>query len=138
MNCPQILIATFVLLLVGCGRNGDRLAIQGNVTLDGQPLPQGQIVFLPQTGTQGPSAGSSIEDGAYSVPASKGTFPGIFRVEITAERKTGRKIHGPLGETVDQVMNYIPARYNQMSELSVDVQTDGDNEFSFALESKSK
>jgi len=136
MNCPRTIVAILVLLLVGCGRSGDQLAIKGNVTLDGEPLPEGQIIFLPQAGSVGPSAGSSIENGAYAVPADMGTLPGTFRVEIEAERKTGRKIYGSLGEEVDQVMNYIPVRYNQQSELSVEVEIDGDNQFDFDLVSK--
>ena len=137
MNPPRVAITVCcVLLAVGCESSSDRAALEGIVTLDGEPLPDGQIVFLPQADATGPSAGSTIENGNYSVPADMGLFAGNFRVEITAERKTGRKIVGFLGEEVDQVENYLPARYNDQSELVAQVEAGRKNTFDFELESE--
>lgn len=73
-----IVFGVLVLLLplaVGCG--GGKGTVSGTVTLDGQPLPVGNIAFLP---SQGPGASGRIEDGKYSV---KGVPAG--QVTVTVE-----------------------------------------------------
>src|SRR5262245_66455623 len=82
-----------VPLVAGCGHG--KTAIQGEVTFNGQPVPEGSISFEPLDG-QGPVTGGVITAGKYDVPAAAGTTPGEKVVRITAVRKTGRKI--PSGE----------------------------------------
>jgi len=65
------------------------------VTLDGQPVETGSIAFRPKGQTKGPSAGGTIQDGAYSIDRAQGPVVGTMRVEINATRKTGRP--GPEG-----------------------------------------
>lgn len=125
-----------LLLLAGCGGSSDRQALEGTVTFDGVPLAEGSIVFSPLPGTRGPTAGGQVNDGKFSVSPKGGTFVGTFRVEITATRKTGRKVMDPmLGKEVDDITQYIPMRYNRQSELTAEV-TEGSNQFEFALTSK--
>ena len=50
------LLVTFIICLAGCGHQ----TIEGSVTLDGQPLAEGYIAFLPQKDTKGPGAGTKI------------------------------------------------------------------------------
>ena len=57
------------LLICGCGGAGGRQSIEGTVTLDGKPLEKGQITFVPQSGTQGPTAGAEIIAGRFAIPA---------------------------------------------------------------------
>src|SRR4051812_23362209 len=83
--------ACVVMLVAGCNSNG-RQSPRGAVTLDGTLLESGVIKFIPQPGTNGPSAGGLIEAGQFSVASGKGVFPGSYRVEITSIHKTGRKI----------------------------------------------
>ena len=80
-----------------CGCTRTEAGIEGTVTLDGQPLQKGQIVFTPQPGAEGSTAGAEITDGVYSVAPVGGILRGRFRVEITALRPTGRKIPRPHG-----------------------------------------
>lgn len=81
-----------LLSLTGCGEQAsDRQSLKGTVTLDGTPLVEGSILFVPQQGTKGPTAGGKISEGRFSVSPEGGTFSGTFRVEITAVRKTGKK-----------------------------------------------
>ncbi len=123
-----------LLLLAGCGRSSDRQALEGTVTLDGAPLAEGSITLRPLPGTRGPTAGGKISDGKFSVSPEGGTFVGTFRVEITASRKTGRKVKDPrFGREVDEVEQYIPRRYNHQSELTAEVTAEGPNQFKFAL-----
>jgi hypothetical protein len=126
---PCCEMASFVILmlplLVGCTKTTDKVEVAGNVSWDGSPLPSGSIRFLPFDRTIAP-AGGKIVDGAYKFFCK----PTKMRVEIEATRLTG-KIDpiekAPIGE------QFIPARYNQDSELSADVTRDGTNRFDFSL-----
>ncbi|NOY29739.1 MAG: hypothetical protein GXP28_06050 [Planctomycetes bacterium] len=110
-----------LLLLAGCGSSSDRAALAGAVTFDGAPLSKGSITFLPQLGTRGPAAGGSIEQGRFEIDREGGTFVGTFAVQITATRKTGRKVKTLIGTVVDGEEQYVPARYNRQSELTAEV-----------------
>jgi hypothetical protein len=68
-------LALLLPLTVGCG--GGKGTVSGTVTLDGQPLPVGNIAFIP---SQGPGASGRIEDGKYSV-ANVPTGPVTVTVE---------------------------------------------------------
>ncbi len=127
-----------LVLLAGCGMNSNRESVEGTVTLDGKPLSEGLIQFIPQQGTGGPSAGAGIAEGRFSIARDKSIFPGKFRVEITAARKTGRKIESPIapGRFADETVQYLPARYNLQSELTAEVTAGGSNQFEFELTSK--
>ena len=91
---------TFVLLLfvlVGCSRDG-RLAASGTVTLDGKPLESGAITFQPAPGSQGNSAGGSIENGHFQIAAEHGLKPGKYFVTIQSFKLTGRTVVARIGE----------------------------------------
>ena len=104
------LLAGCLLLLVACGGNR-RQPLEGTVTLDGQPLGEGSISFVPLPGTTGPTAGANIAAGRFSVAADRGTFTGAFRVEITAKRKTGRQVlNDTAGGMVEQYEQFLPPR----------------------------
>lgn len=130
-----IMLAGALVSLAGCNDHG-RLAIEGTVSLNGQPLEDGNIRFAPQDGTEGPSAGASIQEGRFRIKGQGGTFAGTFRVEIRASRKTGRQMTDVTGRKVDQLEQYIPVRYNRQSELTATVTTEGPNRFEFVLHSK--
>ena len=129
--------AALLVLLAGCGHTTGRQALQGSVTLNGEPLPRGVIQFVPLPGTDGPSAGGEIQDGQFSVEPDKGVLPGTFRVEITASRKTGEKMTDRVsGEMTDAYGQFLPDRYNRKSELTAQVRSGGPNQFTFALGSQ--
>jgi hypothetical protein len=124
-------------MIGGCSRSTGRQAIEGTVTLDGTPLAEGSIVFLPQPGTKSPTCGGTVLQGHFSIAPAGGAACGTFRVEITAVRKTGKKVISPKdNQLVDEVQQYIPAKYNQQSELTVTVSEQGPNRFDFPLSSK--
>jgi len=125
-----------MLFVIGCGKTTNRLALEGAVTLDGQPLTEGSIAFLPQQGTKGPVTGGRIDDGQFSVSPNKGAFQGNFLVKITAGRKTGRQEKDPFGNLFDVREQYLPARYNRQSELTAEVTSSGPNQFEFDLRSE--
>ena len=126
-----------LLMLVGCGQTDDRRSLEGTVTLDGVPLAEGNIALRPLPGTGGPTAGGNITEGKFAISPEQGTFVGTFRVEITATRKTGRKVMDPILQTeIDETEQFIPVRFNRQSELTAEVTADGPNRFEFALNSE--
>jgi hypothetical protein len=124
-----------LLALLGCGHGG-RIPVEGTVTLDGQPLKNGTIQFRPLAGTNGPTAGAQVVDGKFAVPAQGAPFVGKFRVEITAVHLTGQKVQNPMGNgMVDELKQFLPARYNSESQLQAEVAVAGPNHFEFMLTS---
>lgn len=126
-------------LLPGCGGNGaelNRAEVSGDVTVNGAPLEEGSIAFLPTEGTQGPSVGGTINQGRYLIPVEEGPVVGTYRVEIRATRETGRKIEAgppsPPGTMIDEVKAFIPAKYNAKSTLTAEIKS-GTNESDYDL-----
>ena len=124
---PMTGLLLFAVIL-GCGGSDGRLAVEGSVQVDGAPLDQGEIVFLPSGSTKGPLAAGEIVDGNFRIPANKGLVAGSYRVEITADRKTGKKIQADerSSDMVDQLEQYLPAKYNDSSELTAEIQSGGE------------
>ena len=58
--------------------------IEGAVTFDGCPCPDGTTSFIPQGAARGPTAGAVIEDGRFTINRDQRTFTGDFLVEIVA------------------------------------------------------
>lgn len=120
-------------LLSGCTTGPKGESVEGTVTYDGQPLSIGHIDFIPSDG-KGPSAGAEIKEGKYQTLATAGGK----RVNITADKVTGQQKaypNDPNSPVFDIKEQYIPAQYNNMSELKFDVKT-GKNTANFTLESK--
>ena len=131
-----LLCAVVFLSVLGCGHSG-RVSVEGTVTLDGQPLENGQIQFSPLPGTAGPTAGADIVDGKFAIPPSGGPFAGNFRVQITKAGLTGKKVFDPRSNSMmDEYAQILPARYNEQSELEAEVAASGPNSFEFTLTSK--
>jgi len=118
----------WVLFLVGCSDNG-RSEVSGTVSLNGRPIPEGAITFIPVEGNTGPGAGAEIRDGKYFIPREKGVTTGKNRVELRAFRETGRKVQDPTGRpgvlTFERVMVF-PPEYNDKSTLVRDVKPASD------------
>ncbi|MBN2296813.1 MAG: hypothetical protein JXM70_30590 [Pirellulales bacterium] len=124
------------VFLVGCGGPG-RQAIEGTVTLDGQPLQEGYVRLQPQPGTSSPAAGAPIEDGVFSIASERGIFAGKFFVEITAMRPSGRMLTDPeTGQPYQEKVQVLSERYNKATELTVEVVEGESNTFVFELDSK--
>jgi len=128
-----------IMLFSGCQNDGLH-AVSGTVTLDGTPLAEGAIAFMP-LGETGVSAGGQIKDGKYSTRVS----PGKMVVKIYAERPlTAEEIReynsnpmtgGGLSPAENQRKQLIPAEYNDRSKLNVDIQGN-QKELDFQLESQ--
>src|SRR3954471_4397840 len=86
--------ALFVVTLItaSCSSDSPLVTVEGKVTLDDAPLPDGDILFTPGDSKFG-SESAKIKDGMY-----RGSVrPGPTKVQIRASRPVpGKK--GPMGE----------------------------------------
>ena len=131
--------AIAVTLVVGCGQDGPELfPVHGRVTLDGKPLADAGVMFMPDE--NGPSAmGTTDSEGRFElmtvnrIGAIRGNHPVVIAKRKYVPPKPGEP--APPGGLVAEW--YSPRKYaNPMtSELSAEV-GDGDNEFHFELSSK--
>jgi hypothetical protein len=129
------LLSSFFTCIAGCGPGGPDIAsVTGKVTLDGQPLVNATVVFMPKSGGR-PAAARTDENGVYNLNFSagrKGTIPGPNRVRITTlsdpyEDDDGNRVPGS--------RERIPMEYNQQTKLEFDVIDGQKNEANFDLKS---
>jgi hypothetical protein len=117
--------------LPGCADAG-RVAVEGTVTYDGQPVQAGVIAFVP-AGGQGLSSGGSIVDGKYHIPAKYGPRTGPYRVEIRWAKPTGQKFKSETGALLERTQEGLPAKYHDESRLTANLKK-GVNTVNFDLE----
>jgi hypothetical protein len=79
-------MVALALPAAGCGGT----SVQGQVTLDGQPVEWGSISFVPVGNTKGPLTGAVITDGKYAIKVGSAPTVGHYRVEIRWAKKTGK------------------------------------------------
>jgi hypothetical protein len=143
---PRFALMLAIGALFGCGSRPpdpfNRAAVAGEVTLDGAALADGDILFIPLSG--GTMAGGKIKGGKYKLARHEGPSVGPNRVEIRSVQPTGRIIESnvtPEGDGAPgdgKVMEHkelVPRRFNNESELKVEVQKGADNSANFRLES---
>jgi hypothetical protein len=127
-----LLGALVALAAAGCSPGAKTGTVTGEVTLDGQPLKEGRIQFIPVAGDAG-TAGAVITDGKFTaeVPIAK------MRVEINANKIIGKRkaYDTPQSPVFDEVAELIPARYNVNSQETLDVKQ-GSQAVQYQLKSK--
>jgi hypothetical protein len=114
--CSFVLVAC---LVVGCGE-AKLSDVSGTVTYDGQAVERGSISFIPVDGN-GPSGGAPIENGKYTATR---VHTGMTKVTISGVKVTGKKkmYDDPNSPEVITSAEYIPDKYNKMTELRYEVQ----------------
>ena len=141
-RAPRWLVALGLLMatggILGC-EQGDplgRLPVRGTVTLDGEPLDEGVIQFLPTT-ANGSRTGGLVAAGRFDIPAQNGLLPGTYKVTLNSADKDGEpEPQEAPGPTMLVSPERIPARYNRNTELEAVVKSDGANQFQFDLASE--
>lgn len=116
-------LAGVLFLPSGCSPAGPRkMTIRGTVTFDGQPLPEGQVVFIPNDPALG-AAGGAIVNGVFTLS----TYKGPHRVEVNSQKTKAQPVPaGGLPESGLTFVDIIPSRYNEKTTLSFDVQSSQD------------
>ncbi|WP_437190850.1 hypothetical protein [Planctomicrobium sp. SH527] len=124
--------------LAGCGSGETipRATINGSVTFDGAPVNEGVIMFIPVVGVKGAPVQLNIKDGTYNSATDSGDKRGVVigknDVRIMATRPSGKKVKSPDNEMMDEIVQYIPAKYNEKTELQLEIKA-GAQEHNFEL-----
>jgi hypothetical protein len=140
---PRAVLVCFALALLsaGCGGVSYKTApVSGRVTLDGRPLPNATVEFIPEVGAgekAPPPSSVGVTDGGgrYSlvladVRKSDGAVVGKHRVLITL---------GPQAAANDARPTFhrqLPEKYNRKSTLACEVPAGGRQDANFDLKSK--
>jgi len=135
-------VAVSALVVSGCGGSTGpaTVSVSGVVTLDGMPVPSGQILFKDAAGVEKTYAGQ-ITDGEFSFPST----PGRKDISISSPQEVVGKATvagGIPGDPISaenpatEIVESIPVQYNSETKLSEEVTLDGDNEFTFELLTK--
>lgn len=117
--CRRLLLSVALTLLVGCGPS--TVTAKGRVTLDGEPLNEALIVFVPlQAGSK--KTGAAVNGGAYELVGEAGLLPGKYRVEIV-DNPPLELVHQAAAEANLRLgsRRVIPAQYSQNSPLAVEI-----------------
>lgn len=133
----QHLLALLVLA-GGCAESGPpRVAVSGEVLINGSPLENGTITFVPVEETKGPKASAHVENGHYKLARSRGPMVGKLRVEILASQDLGFALDDP--EQFDSKaplklpQNPISPKFNVHSKLTCEATKGNENRFNFNL-----
>ena len=143
-NLCWVVLAVVSVSLSGCGakvdERGQRVGVSGKVTMDGQPLTRGRIVFISDEGAGAIKATALIENGTYAIDEKRGPLACGARVEIHPELLELGELEaardGDRFKKIDIRPIVIPHRYNTRSELTAQISRDGENAFNFELASK--
>ncbi len=117
---------------LGCGDRGPaREVVRGTVTYKGQPVNEGTIRFVIDNR---PTAIGQISKGIYKIDHHGGVPVGSGRVEIEAFEDTKKTVFiGVGGKKVQEARQVLPAKFNEKSELTVEITAGGENEKNFDL-----
>ncbi|WP_437222946.1 hypothetical protein SH661x_003011 [Planctomicrobium sp. SH661] len=129
-------LVSFSLMLSVCSLQGcageqggpELVTVTGLVTLDGSPLPNGMMDFVPTDGIGGTYA-ADIVDGKYRVRLS----PGEKSISVNSYR-ISKTLVGPDGKPGTE--QYLHSRYNAKTQLKIAVTVDRNMEYNIELTSK--
>ena len=135
-SLSKLMFFSALLFISGCGGEIGIIKhpLNGNVSLDGNPLERGTIFFDPLPGMKCDPATGAILNGAYRVELSVGQY----LVKINGTKKTGNKMQkamAPKGEMVDEEVEAVGAAYNSKTNLKQSIVV-GENKGDFAVKSK--
>lgn len=110
-----LILASFACLAVGCGGDTGLTRVSGTVTLDGKPVNNAVLTFVP-TGSGEAGAASTNPEGKY-VATSKGgvgLMPGKYSVKIKSREMPQQKSN-PMEGLAPGSPEYIAAYKAQMA-----------------------
>jgi hypothetical protein len=106
------------VLVTGCGLAkpvAPTANLEGMVTLDGRPIDEGTIQFMPATKGQAAPSMAVISEGRY---VATGVPRGKVQVLLSATRKTGKMIT-TYSEPYEEAVSIIPEKYQSGIEINV-------------------
>jgi hypothetical protein len=124
---------TFVglLFLVGCGESQTG-QVSGTVKVDGVPVKEGTIRFMPVS-RKGQPAGGAIKEGQYSVQVGVGAH----KVAVSVPKVVGKKkiYDTPNSPEMPITKEALPEKYNENTTLDFEVKP-GKNDKDWDLKTK--
>ena len=138
MSC-QIALALF-LSCGGCGSGRyefETVPVEGVVTLNGEPLPDALVTFLPENGR--PASGRTDDSGRYELvylEGKPGALPGKHKVSISTAVEPDSDSDDP--DKQKGRPEIVPPVYNRDSQLEAVVSLDEQQSLDFDLEGKVK
>jgi hypothetical protein len=131
-------LAVMLLASGGCSSSGPETAhVSGRVTMDGKPLANATVVFIPEDGR--PAGARTDANGNYVLNFTerrRGAIPGKSNVRITTQREAE---HDENGKVVMRASpETIPMEYNAASTLEFTVEPKKKNVANFELKSGGK
>ena len=130
--CLALVAAT--LAVAGCGPKISRCVLSGSVTSDGEPVPTGTVLFVPENPDpklQVSGGSADIVDGKYTLTPETGLVPGKYKVQVIAlvdrNKKTGEIVNAD--DVKDGLVNpldlvhedLVPPKFGSESEQYVEV-----------------
>jgi hypothetical protein len=128
----------FLAPMFGCDSSDglNRQAISGSVTLDGQPISLGAILFEPATQESGTAVGATIRQGGFAISRREGPVPGSYRVRLySSSGVQASPAKGQTDRTPRPMVERLPARYNTQTEIVETVLSGHVNRYRFNLSS---
>lgn len=136
-----VAVALCFAICTGCSDGGPELAsVTGVVTIDGKPIPNAVLTFVPEEGS--PSYGQTSRDGHYALmftDTKQGAMLGTHQVSIEVQRISKEEMAEmkAQGMEVPDKSVEIPKAYRQPGALTAEVKR-GSNAIDFHLEAKTK
>jgi hypothetical protein len=132
-NCVVLGACLLALACVGCDSGPEIASVEGTVTMDGAPLANASVVFVPENGR--PAGATTDAQGKYVLTFTegrKGATPGKHKVRISTLADPSET---PDGEPIPAQPETVPMRYNAQTELTFTVEPATKNVANFDLES---
>ncbi len=128
-----IVIGGLILIVIGgayrfwpVGGESGRVAVQGTLSIDGDPISEGIISFLPASQTKGPSSSGRIENGVFHINPNMGPGVGEYRLIVQVGN-----LYGASPASSSEAHTSDQAIAGQRFERTVSTQFSGENHFSF-------
>ena len=146
MKQTILIVLAFCMAIApfGCGKKVIKTeGVSGVVRLDGQPLANATVHFIPVDSTGSPSYGKTNENGEYKLQtllgaADAGTTPGQYkvRVECVEMYETGKTFQENGEEKQEmKARSIVPAKYNDENTSGLEATVvKGANTFDFDLQ----
>ena len=117
----------FIMLLVGCGSEPNRLPVSGSVSLDGKPVGDCILVFRSLGATDPPfSATAMVSGGKFDIAKVNGLWPGVYGVVFTESQPDLEEYEAArcAGSKNALSKKFIPRKYTVANELRITIASD--------------
>ncbi len=133
------LIALAVVTSSGCGAGSSHptAPVSGTIKLDGQPVANRSVMYQPNGGGMA-SVGITDAAGHYTLKSLRGDFDGavVGKHRVIIRTVSTRTIDTTSDKNDPKAVDPIPKKYNDATELTMEVPADGRDDADFNLSSK--